>query len=334
MKTHRDFREIAGQSLLIFMLPAALLVLAGGYHYFSISKTKGEALRSDERLNVALGNKAITQDLTGVVSDVLYLSEHGQLQTLFPRSELAKTENIANEFVKFSRRKGLYDQIRLLDESGAEIVRINYNDGQPTVVPISELQDKSERYYFNAAWELSRGQVYMSPLDLNVERGEIEQPYKAVMRFATPVYDPAGNKRAVILLNYLGNKLLRGFRTSVSNIADHTVLLNSDGFWLSSAEPGREWGFMFGDEQTFSELHPDAWKSIRADGVGQISGAAGLFTFSTITPSSFINDQQQIFGVNIGDKSGQNFFGKSSHTSLLRGSQPLPHSLNTPPRIF
>ncbi|MEE8364457.1 MAG: ATP-binding protein [Gammaproteobacteria bacterium] len=324
--------KIARQSLLVFFLPAALLGLAGMYHYFSVSQTKTEALEYGERLNVALGKKAIKQHLAGVVSDLLYLSEHHDLQNLFVTAGIAKTENIANEFLKFSRRKGVYDQIRLLDERGIEIIRVNYNDGQSVIVGASQLQDKSERYYFDAAWKLGREQIYLSPLDLNVEQGRIEQPRKAVLRFGTPIYDSAGNKRAVILLNYLGNKLLEDFRTSISNIADHTVLLNADGFWLSSAKPEQDWGFMFGDNRTFADFQVDAWEQIRYADAGQFYGQNGLFTFSTVGPLSFVNDSQQAFGTNSGNDGRRNFFWKIvshvpppdlAHAALLGQQLPL-----------
>ncbi len=154
-KTRYKWWEIAKQSLLVFILPATLLGLAGMYHYYSMSRTTTEALESNERLNVTLGKKAITQHLASVVSDLLYLSEHRELQNLIATAGIGDTENITNEFLKFSRRKGLYDQIRLLDERGIEIIRINYNDGQPAIVQTSQLQDKSERYYLDLLMPLA-----------------------------------------------------------------------------------------------------------------------------------------------------------------------------------
>ena len=55
---------------------------------------------------------------------------------------------------------------------------------------------------------LDKGQVFVSPLDLNIERGAIEQPLKPMIRLATPVFDSAGDKRGIVLINYLGAKLI------------------------------------------------------------------------------------------------------------------------------
>jgi hypothetical protein len=65
-----------------------------------------------------------------------------------------------------------------------EVVRVNYSRGNPAVVPRGQLQNKSSRYYFADAFRLGGGEVFASPLDLNIERGEIERPLKPMIRFA------------------------------------------------------------------------------------------------------------------------------------------------------
>ena len=72
----------------------------------------------------------------------------------------------------------VYDQIRFIDADGMEVVRANFNDGNPALVPAHELQDKSSRYYFQQAMELEPGQIYLSLFDLNVEGHEVEIPIK------------------------------------------------------------------------------------------------------------------------------------------------------------
>ncbi len=48
---------------------------------------------------------------------------------------------------------------------------VNFNNGSPTVVPQSGLQNKKNRYYFYDAFKLNRGELFVSPLDLNIENG-------------------------------------------------------------------------------------------------------------------------------------------------------------------
>lgn len=65
-----------------------------------------------------------------------------------------------------------------------EVVRVNYNRGNPAVVPRGQLQNKSSRYHIADAFRPGSGEVFVSPLDLNIERGEIKRPLKPTIRFA------------------------------------------------------------------------------------------------------------------------------------------------------
>jgi len=89
----------------------------------------------------------------------------------------------ARIFFSFTSRSGLYDQVRLLDAAGNELIRINYNNGTPFIVPGDQLQSKADRYYFQEASQMNLGEVYMSPFDLNIENQKLEKPYKPTIRF-------------------------------------------------------------------------------------------------------------------------------------------------------
>ena len=54
------------------------------------------------------------------------------------------------------------------------MIRIDFDGKNYEVIKKSELQDKSLRYYFNETMNLDGGEIYVSPLDLNVENEKIE----------------------------------------------------------------------------------------------------------------------------------------------------------------
>jgi hypothetical protein len=58
------------------------------------------------------------------------------------------------------------------------------------------LQDKRHRYYFAAILQLKSGELYISPLDLNVEQGRVELPFKPMLRFGVHVFDRTGRPEA------------------------------------------------------------------------------------------------------------------------------------------
>lgn len=171
-----------------------------------------------------------------------------------------------------------------MDITGMERLRFNYAAGQATEVPRPNLQFKGNRYYFAEGLKLMFGDVYISPLDLNVERGAVEQPIKPMMRFVTPVNDEHGERVGLLVLNYLGQNLLDVFSRIPVPLDDCMMLLNDDGYWLRCPESNREWGFMFEERagQTFQAVHPEAWERIASGQDGQFTIEAGMMTFTTL----------------------------------------------------
>lgn len=270
--------------LSVFLPFAAVLGVVAGMHYYTLFTTERSALESRERLNVELARRTLANDISNVVSDLLFLAEDIENQGLLDSLTVAHRRRVGEEFRVFARNKRLYDQIRYLDLNGLEIVRVNYDDGRPRIVPEQELQDKSDRYYAIEALALGRGELYLSPLDLNVEAGQIERPIKPMMRFATPVFDSTGKKRGLLVLNYLGQRLIDNFIRAAANIADHIHLVNGLGYWLRSPDQSHEWDFMFDVDATFPQRFPQAWQALNATESGQIETSRGLFSFSVLRP--------------------------------------------------
>ncbi len=261
-----------------------LLLGALLFFYFVEIDTEKSKIETDESLNVGIGKKVVIKDLVEVSKDLLVLSGNSGFSNMGNPALFNGVEHLGKEFQNYSKNKQLYDQIRYLDENGREIIRVNYQDGKAVLVPGSELQDKSGRYYFRDAIALEKGDIYVSPFDLNIEHGEIEIPYKPMIRLATPVHNKDGHRIGIVVLNYLGSKLLDGLRHTLANIIDHSMLLNSDGYWLLGPESGMEWGFMFGNDVRFGARDADAWKIIRDSDSGQFYNAKGLYTYETIYP--------------------------------------------------
>lgn len=183
-----------------------------------------------------------------------------------------------------------YDQIRLLSREGQELARVNFNAGEPAVVTGFDLQDKSGRYYFKETVSKSAGQIYISRLDLNMEQGIIELPFKPVIRLAKAIYDENNNLLGVVVLNFLAGELLDDFRGIVKNLPGEKMLLNHQGYWLSSDVRAREWGFMQDSNSRFSDQYAEIWQQINQAQSGVIESRQGRFNFYTISPSALLKN--------------------------------------------
>jgi PAS domain S-box-containing protein len=277
--------------LLIFVPLLVVLSIAGGLHFYADYEKARVTRESSESLNVELARRMIVADIDAVITDLLFLKSYIESQSSSHLHMDAYLHRLGEVFQYFSQQKRLYDQVRLLNAAGHEVVRINYNEGDPQVINTAQLQDKSQRYYFQEAIRLDAGQVYISPLDLNVEGGNVERPYKPMMRFATPIFDQAGKRQGIVMLNYFGERLISHFLLAAANIADHIELLNEDGYWLVSQNPVEAWGFMFENGLKYSDRYPLEWRYLKEYDTDQIYTSRGLFTFVTLSLTSLAAEE-------------------------------------------
>lgn len=211
--------------------------------------------------------RMINSRIDNVMSDLLHLTDlfsqklnGGDLLTGSDEKN-AITEN----WISISNRKLYYDKIRFIDIEGMEKIRVNYSQDGAYIVPRTELQDKSGRYFFNEAINLEAGHIYMSSADLNMDNDIVEYPIVPTLRFASPVFNNSGEKIGLIMINYELSELLSAFREISESSNSYTYWLNQDSFYLfNQKDPDRAWGFMF-RERSYDRLaddYPEVWQTI------------------------------------------------------------------------
>lgn len=274
--------------LSIFLSLVLVLSLIHIFFYQFEKKQFISSIQSDEQIIVDVMKRYIESQLRSMEADLLFLANFNQLKDVADNPDNAAKKMLAEDLLKFTAEKKIFDQVRFIDRNGMEIVRINYNNGSPVIVPPAELQDKEKRYYQQDALLLAENQVYLSPLDLNIEHDKVEEPHKPMIRVCTPVFDRHGRKKGLLALNYLSNTLLHALDTLHAGSERHSnMLLNSDGYWLHyDQHPEMEFGFMFADKKgtTIHRIFPLVAERIWQQDAGQFSSARGIFTFATVYP--------------------------------------------------
>lgn len=155
----------------------------------------------------------------------------------------------------FARVAGIepsYLQIRYIDETGHEQVRVDVRDGQAVVAPRSALQDKSREPYYRAATGLPVGAVHLSPMNLNREHGRIAVPHVPVIRLATPIRNARDEPRGIVVVNLAGDELTHHLRAPLGSLA----MVNREGDYLHHPDASREFGTELGHPHRLAEDHP------------------------------------------------------------------------------
>lgn len=222
------------------------------------------------------------EHLMKVVQDTHQLSIISCIQRYLNNPSSQNYEILERTLMHTANVYGRYDQIRIVSLQGKELVRINHAILGAFTVPQNQLQDKLDRYYIQEGLKLKPGQVYLSPLDLNVEHGVIEKPLNPTIRLVRLMINNAGEPAALLVLNYKARGMLNQFIEQFPQ-SDRAMLLNMDGYWLANHQTENEWGWMLGHpERTLKQWSPELWDAVTMSRTGTFNKDDDLFTFGRI----------------------------------------------------
>ncbi len=238
-------------------------ILANTYvqqHHDIVTNT----LAKESNQLVAIRSSFIRQ-LNDFILDLRMLASQSELMDVIkirnPSSE--QLRSLQNDYLNLARLKIYYQQIRYVNKDGFEIVRINSNKGVAEIVDASKLQNKQHRYYFKNGLKLKKGEIYISPIDLNIENGEIEIPYRPMIRIVTPVYS-INSLYGVVIININAHQLFNSIDEGSDSLQGSLALFNENGYWIYGAQSEKHWGFMFSDKKdmNYAQQYPDEWNKM------------------------------------------------------------------------
>lgn len=261
---HIKFTGISSRIYAAFLLAAVIpTALAGAIGvYLSLQALKTETLRNLSQ-EVAVRSQGVSRFFDQLSSELLYLANSRGLV------DVVTTKKVGNEWLLMEATKRLERdyaalatlyphiyQIRLISKEGREWIRVDRKASGVRVVPHDELQLKSDRYYFREAMSVQLGQIYVSPLDLNVEFGKVEKPERPVIRFATPVAGPNGDKIGVLIINLHAEVLLEQIQQMANARQGTAYLLDNRGHYVSRSAGGEANAFSMEPVKRLEEIFP------------------------------------------------------------------------------
>jgi PAS domain S-box-containing protein len=280
-----NIRRIVQLTILLGLTFSVLLAIPFLFYYQAESDNNLSLLQAEQERVIKLAVSAIHQEMDAVLSDLRYLSQHNAIRNYLASPGPGTRLDLATEYQGLAGQKRIYDQIRFIGLGGMEEVRVDFNGGNPKIVTDPYLQDKHARSYYEEALWLAPGQIYVSPFDLNIEQGSVEDPPKPTIRFSVPVADNQGLIRGIVVLNYLGQRL-REKLDALEGQAGKIWLLNAQGHWLMGPTPQDEWGFMLPDrsQRSIARQFPRLWQQMQAEESGVHQAAASWIKFERVYP--------------------------------------------------
>jgi PAS domain S-box-containing protein len=275
------FASVSMRLFLSVVLPLTLVfVFAFVLEYRAEVRAERARLLAQEAAVIQRGVRWVERELEIATSDLQLFADlateavgDGSLE------QLSALERAALAFV---RGRSTYFQIRFIDAAGHEVVHVEKTNSGSRVATQSELQDKSDRSYFTDTMRLNPGEVFVSRMDLNVERGVLDEPYKPVLRLATPIDDAAGKRRGVIVLNAHGEHFLRAFEPDRDEAGIQHMIVDSEGYWLQH-RPEVEWGFVLDHGMSFQRTFPEVWAQLLMGPQSGVEASEGIFYFDAVS---------------------------------------------------
>jgi PAS domain S-box-containing protein len=238
------------------------------------------------------------------IEDLLIIKNSDEISSYLNMPNDSTINEVEQMFFRFASTKKNFDQIRILDLSGKEIVRINNSDDSPIIVNPEDLQDKSENEYFTDSINLPNNYYYISEMNFNIENGAVEIPYKPIVRFSTPLFNKNGELQSLLIINYLGLDFINILGEQFNDIQFDFVyncLINEDGYYLYNEDPSKTFSFMFEDQEQFSffETHPDLKEEFTTHDYGTVQKNDIVYFYKKIIPTRNIlnNNKEQNFWI-------------------------------------
>ena len=272
----------------LFASVLLLLIIVGFSVVYFRTESQIRAMIDADSIRVHNINELIGAHMSAAFNHLQSIYNETETQNAINSSNPEALKLLENSLLSLAQRNPVYDQVRWIDEAGREKIRISRGKDGPYIESRQNLQDKSQRYYFKAASLLLPGELYASKIDLNVEHGERERPFKPMLRIATPVADTRGTRRGIIIINILMTPVFETVQyLEKAGKTGNTLLLNQNGDLLHG---NIHLSTVKEDDNPVASLpaaYPVVWKSISTSDTGHLDLSYGMWTWKRI--SSFDN---------------------------------------------
>ena len=130
-------------------------------------------------------------------------------------------------------------QVRFIGvaDGGRELVGADRVGDVSKIVDEADLQQIGDRPYFEEALKLRVGDVYLSPIDGNVEKGVVARPLQPTIRAATPIFTRSGNLFGIVIAEASVDTWLRNISELLGPSGD-LILANQNRDYLFRSDGG------------------------------------------------------------------------------------------------
>ena len=188
--------------------------------------------------NIAKEKEMYLSSSANTTKDILLSIKSSKYFEKYINNTKEQDESLNDIFLILLKHDKNIMQLRYIDSSGMELIRVDRPElnMKPRIIEKSQLQDKSSRYYFKESIN-KESKVWYSNLDLNMEKGTVEIPYKPTLRAMLPIKEK-DKFTGLLIINYNMDLILK----NLINIPTHNlILIDESAHTLTHYDENKSW---------------------------------------------------------------------------------------------
>ena len=223
----------------------------------------------------------VKKQFEDILSDLYLLPELSSVKRFINLSDENSLKELEYDLSNLLKRKKIYQQISYIDEEGKLVLNLNNKNDIASLNPTNK---NLEEQIYKAAKDLYKNQIYVDFFNENDKSLNLNQHN---IKFAIGVYDENKQKKGIIVINYMGDKLLELIdQYSFYQNKSENFILNKNGEFLKIAKSFGEkvLGKKVIEERFFKKNFPDEWKTMESEHNGYFFSENGFYVYTTIYP--------------------------------------------------
>lgn len=168
-----------------------------------------------------------------------------------------------------------FNQIRILNKSGFEVLQVNQEKGLIFSIKKKYLQSVKDRNYFHEIINLKNDEIYYSPIEFNQELGKVDQDRSLIIRVGKKVYSKStGDFIGVVIIDFDIKKMLKPLvmmNQSAKKMGRRLIVIDDIGNYLVHSNRENELG-LFINKESEIDLNKDTKFTDLISGKRHMSG--------------------------------------------------------------
>jgi signal transduction histidine kinase/CheY-like chemotaxis protein len=284
--------------------PLIALIILSTFFYLRGRESYNDLYRNLGNSSIEVYSESTLKDFSAIFSDIQVLSQMEELSRFLDRESLL----LESEYRIYLLKKPFYSKIELIDRRINSILSATEENGIISTALQEIPAEQNLAQYYRRAFSLRRDEIFITPMILAREKGEIQHPLQPQIKIGTPVFNSDGRKAALLVFTYRAERILKDFRNVSDDSNGQMMLIDANGYWLGGGEGKGDFAEqLYGDSKlSFKHQYPDVWRDIQTKKRGQLTTSAGQFTFKTTFPNPLLQRSGAENLVNLG-KETDNF---------------------------